>query len=179
MNRGVNRCTPPIMVDMCRRARHRYRSRHVGAVPTLFSAIGTDTLMSQFLSQSMGQHMRLEQRLTPQLIQSMAILQKSVTDLEAHIADALESNAALELAEPETKEEESTGGAQSQEDEGFARLDGWTRNFEMEGSDRAPPRLRLGHKSMPGYRHSRATCPVSRSPAATPRSTGAHVFGPD
>ena len=90
----------------------------------------------------MGQHMRLEQRLTPQLIQSMAILQKSVTDLEAHIADALESNAALELAEPETKEEESTGGAQSQEDEGFARLDGWTRNFEMEGSDRAPPRLR-------------------------------------
>ena len=56
--------------------------------------------MSQFLSQTLGQHLRMEQRLTPQLIQSMAILQKPVAELEAYISGALETNAALEIAEP-------------------------------------------------------------------------------
>ena len=46
--------------------------------------------MSQFLSQSMNQQMRMEQRLTPQLIQSMAVLQKPVAELEAFIAAAKE-----------------------------------------------------------------------------------------
>ncbi|MEK6797894.1 MAG: hypothetical protein AABZ12_02895, partial [Planctomycetota bacterium] len=57
--------------------------------------------MSQYLSQSLNQELRMEQRLTPRLIQSMTILQKPVADLEAYVADALESNAALELAEQE------------------------------------------------------------------------------
>jgi len=48
--------------------------------------------------------MRMEQRLTPQLIQSMAVLQKPVAELEHYIADALERNAALEVAEPEFDE---------------------------------------------------------------------------
>ena len=60
--------------------------------------------MSQFLSQTLSQQMRMEQRLTPQLIQSMAILQKPVADLETCINDALESNAALEVAEPQSTE---------------------------------------------------------------------------
>ena len=63
--------------------------------------------MSQVLSQSLSTQMRMEQRLTPQLIQSMAILQKAVADLEAYIYDALESNAALEVVEPEYTESPS------------------------------------------------------------------------
>lgn len=43
--------------------------------------------------------MRLEQRLTPQLIQSMDILQLNVADLEQRIAEELEKNVALECSE--------------------------------------------------------------------------------
>ena len=53
--------------------------------------------------------MRLEQRLTPQLIQSMSILQKPVADLEACINEALESNAALEVAETQESEADMAG----------------------------------------------------------------------
>ena len=67
--------------------------------------------MSQILSQSLGQHMRMEQRLTPQLIQSMSILQKPVAELEAYIADALETNAALEIAEPQATQPETDEAA--------------------------------------------------------------------
>lgn len=86
--------------------------------------------------------MRLEQRLTPRLIQSMAILQKPVTDLEAFIEEALESNAALELDEPAPVE---TGGSpaapgptQTADDLRFARMDRFARDHEDwgEGSPR-------------------------------------------
>lgn len=55
--------------------------------------------MSQSLSQVLSQQMRMEQRLTPQLIQSMNILQLPVTDLEALIDEEMEKNPALELVE--------------------------------------------------------------------------------
>ncbi|MCH7925899.1 MAG: hypothetical protein IIC51_10240, partial [Planctomycetes bacterium] len=74
--------------------------------------------------------MGLEQRLTPQLIQSMSILQKTVSDLETCINEALESNAALEVAEPQETPAEgegkpsSNGQIETAEDStGFARLD--------------------------------------------------------
>lgn len=96
--------------------------------------------MSQFLSQSLGQHLRMEQKLTPQLIQSMAILQKPVAELEAHINDALESNAALEVVEPEPAEEirESGDGrdaGQAAEADRFARLDRLSRDYDLDSSE--------------------------------------------
>ena len=106
--------------------------------------------MSQFLSQTFGQQMRMEQRLTPQLIQSMAILQKPVADLEAHIESMLESNAALELAEPEPQK--STDSDQADRDgqdvrkdsdaDSFARFHNLARRYDLDESDRAPLRTR-------------------------------------
>jgi RNA polymerase sigma-54 factor len=88
----------------------------------------------------------MEQRLTPQLIQSMAILQKPVAELEACINDALETNAALELAEPEEQEVEP-GDAGSRDGrvepmrsdgESFARLHRLSRDYDLDSTERAP-----------------------------------------
>jgi len=106
--------------------------------------------MSQFLTQSLSQQMRLEQRLTPQLIQSMAILQKPVADLEAYIANALESNAALELDEPkppapepaQREDDNGRGKLDHREALGFARLDRFARYYDMDATDRAPSSAR-------------------------------------
>ena len=106
--------------------------------------------MSQFLTQSLSQQMRLEQRLTPQLIQSMAILQKPVADLEAFIANALESNAALELDEPkppapepaQREDDNGRGKRDHREALGFARLDRFSRYYDMDATDRAPSSAR-------------------------------------
>lgn len=91
--------------------------------------------------------MRLEQRLTPQLIQSMAILQKPVADLEAYIDKALESNAALELAEPEaTSTDDGTatiGESDTRTDpdaNSFERLHSLTGAYDLESGERAPSR---------------------------------------
>ncbi len=99
--------------------------------------------MSQFFSQSLTQDMRLEQRLTPQLIQSMAILQKPVADLETAINDALESNAALEVTEPEPTEtpdphNETPVERPTPENESFARLDRFSRDYDFDGSEKPP-----------------------------------------
>jgi len=102
--------------------------------------------MSQSLSQTLSQHLRMEQRLTPQLIQSMSILQKPVAELEAYIADTLESNVALEIADPEPTEPESDGAAGAKErttidlpeNRGFARLDRFSRDYDLDGIDHPP-----------------------------------------
>lgn len=93
--------------------------------------------------------MRLEQRLTPQLIQSMAILQKPVADLEAYIETALESNAALELAEPQPSD--STDDAQTEDGKelrtpdaeapSFDRYYRMSRDYDLDYGDRAPTRV--------------------------------------
>jgi RNA polymerase sigma-54 factor len=106
--------------------------------------------MSQLLSQTLGQQMRMEQRLTPQLIQSMAILQKPVAELEACINDALESNAALEVVEPGQQEGEPKEGTSDQrldrdgrsDGEGFARLHRLSRDYDLDSMERAPHRAR-------------------------------------
>ena len=98
--------------------------------------------MSQFLTQSLSTQMRLEQRLTPQLIQSMAILQKPVADLEAYIASALEGNAALEVEEPAVSSEDDGRSNRERTNDhdapGFARLDRFSRYYEMDLNERAP-----------------------------------------
>ncbi len=97
--------------------------------------------------------MRLEQRLTPQLIQSMSVLQKPVAELEAYIAGALEANAALEIAEPEPKEQDSTspdggGNGRTRHDadaDSFARLERFTRThreFDSDWVNAGPSRYR-------------------------------------
>lgn len=104
--------------------------------------------MSQYLSQILGQHMRMEQRLTPQLIQSMAVLQKPVAELEAFVEQALESNAALEIDESSSAPAETLQEAPPRSDReqdveaGFRRLDRFSREFDSEWSptDRGPPR---------------------------------------
>jgi RNA polymerase sigma-54 factor len=99
--------------------------------------------MSQYLSQHLGQNMRMEQRLTPRLIQSMAVLQKPVADLEAYVEEALESNAALELAEPkvetstEPKNDDGVNGKASEEAaDGFARAERFSRENDPDWQDR-------------------------------------------
>ena len=103
--------------------------------------------MSGILSQSLGMHLRMEQRLTPQLIQSMAILQKPVADLEAYLADQLESNPALEVAEPQPSAEAGVAGVETDgrggeaadgEENRFARLDRYAREYDLDSDDRAP-----------------------------------------
>ena len=56
--------------------------------------------MSQFMSQNLTLGLRQEQRLTPQLIQSMNILQLPLLALEAKIREEMERNPALEEEEP-------------------------------------------------------------------------------
>ncbi|MDO8628912.1 MAG: RNA polymerase factor sigma-54 [Phycisphaerales bacterium] len=106
--------------------------------------------MSHYLSQTLGQQMRMEQRLTPQLIQSMAVLQKPVAELEAYVAEALETNAALELDEPQPvviapedgERVEGRSEQQKEQEDGFARLDRFARDFEPEWFDRGSAGVR-------------------------------------
>jgi RNA polymerase sigma-54 factor len=112
--------------------------------------------MSHALSQSLSQQMRMEQRLTPQLIQSMAILQKPVAELEAYVNDALETNAALEVAEPEAEEpaegsaaprdSRTSGSADGETEDRFARLAKLTRAYSLDDEEyrpSTPPRAAL------------------------------------
>ncbi len=87
--------------------------------------------------------MRQEQKLTPQLIQSMTILQKPVADLEAFVNESLESNAALDVVEqqPDVSEDASSHGVEGPATDGensFARLARYSSDYDMEASDRAP-----------------------------------------
>jgi RNA polymerase sigma-54 factor len=107
--------------------------------------------MGQSLSQVMGQYMRLEQRLTPQLIQSMDILQLNSMALENRIAEELEKNCALELAEPESKPTPAEAAADDEgrpgppaEGESFRRLERYAREYDLDFNDGPRPRLHRG-----------------------------------
>ena len=66
--------------------------------------------MSQYLSQVASQQLRQDQRLTPQLIQSMNILQLNVASLDQRIQEELEQNPILEY-EPENGQEAAAAEA--------------------------------------------------------------------
>ncbi len=102
--------------------------------------------MSQSMSQILGQHMRLEQRLTPQLIQSMDILQLSAQALENRLAEELEKNVTLDLSEErppaaDAAAEGAPGGAvETRKDEdsaSFNRLDRFSRENGLDWEERA------------------------------------------
>ena len=99
--------------------------------------IGADG-MTQSLSQTLGQYMRLEQKLTPQLIQSLNILQLNAMALENHVAEELERNVALEVAEATAPDSNGEPPASAQdappnaEQDRFERLDRMTREYGNE-----------------------------------------------
>ncbi len=100
--------------------------------------------MSQYLSMVPTQQLRLEQRLTPQLIQSMEILQLPLLALEARVREELESNPILEeqdtLPTPEAASPtEDAANTQEQQDQadGFDRLESMSRDLEFDPGDMA------------------------------------------
>ncbi len=98
--------------------------------------------MSQYLSMLPSQQMRLEQRLTPQLIQSMEILTLPLMALEAKVREELETNPVLEELEQESTETEKTlredlpgTEANNAEAESFERLERMSREMEFDPGD--------------------------------------------
>jgi RNA polymerase sigma-54 factor len=100
--------------------------------------------MSQSMSQHLSLGLRQEQRLTPQLIQSMNILQLPLMALEARIREEMERNPALEdeLDRPAAPED----GAEGQEPaavepearaevESFTRLERLSREYDFDEGD--------------------------------------------
>ncbi|HUU82678.1 MAG TPA: RNA polymerase factor sigma-54 [Phycisphaerae bacterium] len=140
--------------------------------------------MSQILSQVMGQQMRLEQKLTPQLIQSMDILQLNVTALEARIDEELERNIVLESDEPasaatsteETSEPTETPGegedAGSPESPSFDLPDRLGREYDLYYEDSwFPSRQR---RSYDGERDAKMDAMANT--AARPQSLAEHLL---
>lgn len=98
----------------------------------------------QHLSMMPSQQMRLEQRLTPQLIQSMEILQLPLLALEARVREELEQNPVLEEAEqaapeePKPAQEDLPASAESlHEAKSFERLEQMSRDLEFDPGDLA------------------------------------------
>ncbi len=99
--------------------------------------------MSQYLSMLPSQQMRLEQRLTPQLIQSMEILQLPLMALEARVREELETNPVLEElnpapSEPDAQqplEDAAATKEQQAEAESFDRLDAMSRDLDLDPGD--------------------------------------------
>ncbi len=110
--------------------------------------------MSQFMSQQLSLGLRQEQRLTPQLIQSMNILQLPLLALEAKVREEMERNPALEEIEPDIAPREEADAPfeqaeipQSAENrdllEGFTRLDQMSREYGIDDSDQMFGRPRV------------------------------------
>lgn len=106
--------------------------------------------MSQILSQVPRQLLQQQQRLTPQLIQAMDILQLNALALESRIAQEIDGNPALELAPaddelPTTPEPEATTDAPGDGEQAlvvkegdageFARLDDLVREYDWIDDD--------------------------------------------
>lgn len=105
--------------------------------------------MTHAMSQVMGQMMRMEQRLTPQLIQSMDILQLSTQALEGRIAEELEKNVALEAVNEtpvETPSDSALHGGDghriTEDTASFSRLDRFARENDLGFDDRVRSRVR-------------------------------------
>jgi len=133
--------------------------------------------MSQILSQVMGQQMRMEQRLTPQLIQSMDILQLNVSALEQRIAEELERNIALEGGDPgrPAQPAEESEGAKPEnpaESESFNRLDQLNREYDLDFGDNGYPVRR--RSSYDGERDAKMDAMANT--AARPESLAEHLL---
>lgn len=96
--------------------------------------------MSQYLSQVLSQQMRQEQRLTPQLIQSMNILQLNVASLDQHIQEELEKNPLLDY-EPEEGQEPAapaeTEGPADSDGDGLEVLEWLSEQYDFGAGERS------------------------------------------
>jgi len=107
------------------------------------------------MSQSLSLGLRQEQRLTPQLIQSMNILQLPIMALEAKIQEEMERNPALEEADliqvsdldgqppadPSVAVDPAVDAERRHEAEGFRQLERLSREYDFDDSDRPFGRL--------------------------------------
>ena len=134
--------------------------------------------MSQSLSQSLGQYMRMEQKLTPQLIQSMSILQLHTTALENRVAEELEKNYALELIEPTAEERERRARQErpandNGEVESFQRLERLTREYSSEDFFSSTYRAR---RPAPSADERDAKMDAMANAASRPESLAEHLL---
>ena len=102
--------------------------------------------MSQTMSMVPMLALRQEQRLTPQLIQSMEVLQLPLMALEARINQEMEQNPVLEelgspdaeeVAPPAIPDAPSNGDTSVAEASGFDRLDRLSREYDFDPGDRS------------------------------------------
>ncbi len=109
--------------------------------------------MSRQFSLIPAQQMRMEQRLTPQLIQSMEILQLALPALEARIREELASNPVLEETEAEAPVRaeapaeatppDPAAEEAAREAKAFEQLERMSREYEFDGGDQPySPRVR-------------------------------------
>lgn len=116
--------------------------------------------MSQFMSQHLSLGLRQEQRLTPQLIQSMNILQLPLLALEAKVREEMERNPALEedgdygpapepelparIEEPLSGDAAAAAAEQQHEADAFSRLERLSREYDFDDSDQSFGRRAAG-----------------------------------
>ncbi|MBI4580683.1 MAG: RNA polymerase factor sigma-54 [Planctomycetes bacterium] len=137
--------------------------------------------MSQFMSQQLSLGLRQEQRLTPQLIQSMNILQLPLMALEAKIREEMERNPALEETEPDIAPREEADGKFDAADiepspesrelvEGFTRLDRMSQEYGIDDSDQmfGRPRVADGERD--------AKMDAMANTASRPESLNEHLL---
>lgn len=97
--------------------------------------------MSQYPSMTLSQGMKMEQRLTAQMIQCAEILQLPLQALEARVREEMEKNPVLEELEREAPEEVTpteappATEANQAEAEGFERLEDMGRALEIDPGD--------------------------------------------
>lgn len=106
--------------------------------------------MSQILSQIPRQLLQQQQRLTPQLIQAMDILQLPLMALESRLAQEIDANPALEIGPPEdevseepegeapadeSRESEQPLGVQAGGAQDFERLERLVREYDWPDDD--------------------------------------------
>lgn len=138
--------------------------------------------MSQFMSQQLSLGLRQEQRLTPQLIQSMNILQLPLMALEAKVREEMERNPALEEGETDapvrTEEGDKFEAAEVEPSpesrelvEGFTRLDQFSREYGIDDSDQMFGRPRTGD----GERDAKMDAMANT--ASRPESLNEHLLG--
>jgi RNA polymerase sigma-54 factor len=138
--------------------------------------------MSQFMSQQLSLGLRQEQRLTPQLIQSMNILQLPLMALEAKVREEMERNPALEELEldgppkpdPDDKFEAADTGPSAENREiadRFTMLERFSREYNIDDGD-----LGFG-RPRPAAGERDAKMDAMANTACRPESLTEHLLG--
>ena len=103
-----------------------------------------------------------ELKLTPQMLQSMEILQMSTQELEAYLQELVQENPAAELSEPEERPDE--GEELWRRMQSLADQDNQNRQYVAAEREELDPLARIGTDGGPFC----STCPGSWSAARPP-----------